>query len=162
MTIKKDAVVALEYTLKNDAGDVIDSSSDSGEPLHYLHGHGNIVPGLERALSGKAVGDAVAVVVSPEDGYGEHDPAGVLTVTRTQLPEDLEPEVGMMLAMQSPDGRTLPLTVTAVTDDGVTLDANHPLAGQTLHFDVTVRMVRDATAEELEHGHVHGPGGAHG
>jgi FKBP-type peptidyl-prolyl cis-trans isomerase SlyD len=160
MTIRNDSVVAIDYTLKNDEGDLLDSS-DAGEPLLYLHGHENIVPGLERALSGKNVGDVVRVVVEPKDGYGEHDPAGVLNVRREQLPPGLEPEVGMMLAMQRPDGETLPLTIMAVTDVSVTVDANHSLAGQNLHFHVTVRSVRDATDEELAHGHVHAPGHGH-
>lgn len=157
MTIRNDSVVEIEYTLKNDAGEVIDSSAD-GDSLHYLHGHGNIVPGLERALSGKKKGDSVNVVVAPEDGYGKHEPARVMDVSRTELPDDLDPEVGMMLAMRTPDGQTVPLTITEVSDTEVKVDANHPLAGETLHFDVMVKAVRDATAEELAHGHVHGPG----
>lgn len=160
MTIKADAVVSIDYTLKDDAGQVIDSS-EGGEPLEYLHGHGNIVPGLEEALAGKTIGDEVKVSVPPARGYGERDPDRVFDVARDRLPADLEPEVGTMLGMQTPEGHTLPLTITEVTTETVTVDANHQLAGQTLHFEVSVRAVRDATAEELSHGHVHGPHAHH-
>lgn len=160
MNIQNDSVVTIDYTLKNDAGEVLDSSQGAG-PLHYLHGHENIVPGLERALSGKSVGDVLDVVVSPEEGYGTRDPERVVNIEREKLPPDLEPEVGMMLAMQTPDGHSIPVQVTAVSGRDVTMDANHELAGQTLHFHVEVRSVREATGEELSHGHVHGPGGHH-
>lgn len=158
MTIKADAVVSIDYTLKNDAGQVIDSS-EGDEPLEYLHGHGNIVPGLEEALAGKAIGDQVKVSVPPERGYGRRDPERVFDVERSRLPDDLHPKVGTMLAMQTPEGHQVPLTITKVGTESVTLDANHQLAGETLHFEVSVRAVRDATAEELSHGHAHGPGG---
>ncbi|MGD8863600.1 MAG: peptidylprolyl isomerase [Myxococcales bacterium] len=158
MTIKADAVVSIDYTLKNDAGEVLDSS-EAGSPLDYLHGHRNIVPGLEAALSGKSEGDTVKVSVPPSEGYGERDPERIFEVARDRLPDGLDPKVGTMLGMQTPEGHTLPLTITKVTPDLVTVDANHQLAGQTLHFEVNVRGVRDATAEELAHGHVHGPGG---
>jgi FKBP-type peptidyl-prolyl cis-trans isomerase SlyD len=154
MTIKANSVVSIDYTLKNDDGQVIDSSS-GGDPLKYLHGHSNIVPGLESALAGKAAGESVKVSVPPAEGYGEHDPERVFDVARDRLPEDLDPQVGTMLGMQTPEGHTLPLTITKVTTESVTVDANHQLAGQTLHFEVEVREVRDATAEEVSHGHVH-------
>jgi FKBP-type peptidyl-prolyl cis-trans isomerase SlyD len=160
MTIKQDAVVAIEYTLRNDAGDVIDSS-DGEAPLYYLHGHENIVPGLEAALDGKLVGDVIDVVIEPAEGYGDRDPERVLELPRGQLPEDLEPEEGMMLAMETPAGDHVPLTVTKVEADTVTVDANHTLAGETLHFHVEVVEIRAATSEELAHGHVHGPHAHH-
>lgn len=158
--IKANQVVAIDYTLKNADGEVIDTS-DGAEPLHYLHGHENIVPGLERALTGRQVGDAFSVVVPPADGYGEVDPDQMVKVKRTELPDDLEPEVGVRLAMETENGEVIPLTISQVDDATVTLDRNHQLAGQTLYFEITVRAVRDATDEELVHGHVHGPGGAH-
>lgn len=160
MNIRANSVVAIDYVLKNDAGEIIDSNDD-GEPLTYLHGHENIVPGLERALDGKVVGDVLDVVVAPVDGYGERDLARIMTLKRDQLPEDLAPEVGMMLSMTSRDGHTVPITITAVSPTGITVDGNHELAGETLHFHVKVKMIRDATREELAHGHVHGPGGHH-
>lgn len=161
MSIQTNSVVAIDYTLKNDAGEVIDSSQGK-QPLHYLHGHGNIVPGLEEALTGKTAGDAVAVSVPPEKGYGARDEKRVFDVPRDRMPADLELQVGTQLAMQTKDGTTVPLTVAAVKPDKVTVDANHALAGQALHFDVQVRDVRPATAEELQQGHVDGPRGAHG
>jgi len=161
MSIQTNSVVAIDYTLKNDAGQVIDSSQGK-QPLHYLHGHGNIVPGLEEALTGKAAGDALAVSVPPEKGYGTRDEKRVFDVPRDKMPPDLKLEVGIQLAMQTKDGQTVPLTVASVQSDKITVDANHALAGKALHFDVQVREVRDATAEELTHGHVHGAGGVHG
>jgi len=161
MTIQDDCVVSIDYTLKDDAGEVIDTS-EGDEPLWYLHGHQNIVPGLEEALTGKAEGDTVSVVVSPERGYGECDPDRVFQVSKSRMPADLELEVGTMLRMQGPDGMSIPLVITEVLEEEVTVDANHALAGKTLHFEVAIRSVREATDEELSHGHVHGPGGAHG
>lgn len=159
-TIKANSVVALDYTLRNDGGKVLDTS-DGAEPLHYLHGHGNIVPGLEQALTGRKNGESIDVVVPPEEGYGAHDPNGVLEVPRDRMPEDLDLQPGVILGMESPDGHTMPVTVVEVGDEKVKLDANHELAGQTLHFSVTIREIREASAEELSHGHVHGPGGHH-
>jgi len=160
-TIEANSVVSIDYTLRDDAGEVIDTS-DGGEPLFYLHGHGNIVPGLERKLSGRTTGDSLEVVVAPEDGYGARDPKRVMDVPRDRMPEDLDPQPGMVIGMTSPDGQTMPVTIAEVSDESVKLDANHGLAGKTLHFAVTVRSVREASEEELSHGHVHGPGGAHG
>ncbi|MDH5670930.1 MAG: peptidylprolyl isomerase [Myxococcales bacterium] len=160
MDIQNDSVVSIDYTLKGDAGDVIDSS-EGREPLFYLHGHGQIVPGLEEALVGKRENDEVSVSVPAEKGYGPRDPQRVFQVPRDKMPADLELEAGVMLQMQTPDGGAVPLLVTEVLPDAVTVDANHMLAGATLHFQVTVRGVREATAAELSHGHVHGPGGSH-
>ena len=158
--IEQNSVVAMHYVLTDESGTVIDESP-KGEPLYYLHGHQNIVPGLEKELSGLKQGDKKKVVVSPEEGYGVREDEMTLTVPRSELPDDLTPEVGMTLGMESQDGHTMPVTVTEVFDDRVVLDANHELAGVTLHFDVTIDSVRPATAEELSHGHVHGPGGHH-
>src|SRR5262249_50646633 len=159
MSIAQDQVVSIHYTLKNDAGDVLDSSAN-GEPLTYLHGHGNLIPGLERELTGKNVGDKLAVTIAPADGYGDYDKALVQRVPRRALKGIQSVRVGMQLQAQTEDGaRTV--TVTQLTGDLVTLDGNHPLAGQNLNFEVEVKDVRDATAEELAHGHVHGPGGHH-
>jgi FKBP-type peptidyl-prolyl cis-trans isomerase SlyD len=156
MKIAADTVVSLEYTLKDENGEIIDGSD--GEPLEYLHGHGQLVPGLEKQLEGKKVGDKLKASVPAEEGYGTHDPERVVEVTRAELPEDLVPEIGMELSTEGPDGEPLTLWITDVTDTQVTLDGNHPLAGQTLHFDIDVRSIRAATKEELEHGHVHGEG----
>jgi FKBP-type peptidyl-prolyl cis-trans isomerase SlyD len=159
MAIKQDSVVSIHYTLKDDEGTVIDSSA-SGEPLPYLHGHGNIVPGLERELEGKAVGDKVNVTVAPVDGYGEYNKDLVQRIPRRALKGISNVKVGMRLHAQTEEGPQT-VTITNITGDMVTIDGNHPLAGKNLNFDVEVTDVRDATEEELEHGHVHGPEGHH-
>jgi FKBP-type peptidyl-prolyl cis-trans isomerase SlyD len=159
LSIKKDSVVTFNYTLKDDAGETIDSSAP-GEPLAYLHGHGNIVPGLERELEGKAAHDKLSVKVTPADGYGEYSKELVQKVPRRALKGIAKVTVGMRLHAQTPEGPRA-VTVTALTGDMVTIDANHPLAGQNLNFDIEIVEVRDATEEELAHGHVHGPGGHH-
>ena len=159
MSITRDQVVSIHYTLKDDAGDIIDSSP-GGEPLAYLHGHGNLVPGLERELTGKHAGDKLQVTVSPADGYGEYDQALVQRVPRRALKGLANLKVGMRLQAQTGHGARA-VTVTQIAGDLVTLDGNHPLAGKSLHFQVEVAEVRAATEAELSHGHVHGPGGHH-
>ena len=159
MSIKKDSVVTFNYTLKDDAGTVIDSSAP-GEPLAYLHGHGNLVAGLERELEGKNTGDKLSVKVTPADGYGEHSQDLIQKIPRRTLKGINKVTVGMRLHAQTQHGPRA-VTVTAVTGDMVTIDGNHPLAGQNLNFDIELLEVRDATEEELAHGHVHGPGGHH-
>jgi len=157
--IAADRVVTIHYTLKNDEGAVLDSSS-GGEPLAYIQGHGNLVTGLEKALEGQQEGAALAVVVSPQDGYGVHDAALIQRVPKRSLQGSGEIKKGMQFQARTDDGMRL-FTVTAVVGDMITLDGNHPLADQTLHFEVQIVGVRAATAEELEHGHVHGAGGHH-
>lgn len=161
MTIKKGKVVKMSYLLKNGSGEELDRS-DSGEPLVYLHGVGQIVPGLERQLEGLQVGDKrQKLEVLPQDGYGEIRPDLVLSVNRAQFPGEAKIEPGMQFWAQSQDGHKHPFTVTAINGDKVEIDGNHPLAGETLYFDVAIEEVRDATAEEMEHGHAHGPDGHH-
>jgi FKBP-type peptidyl-prolyl cis-trans isomerase SlyD len=157
MKIENGKVVELDYALHLGDGKVVDQSE--GQPLSYIHGEGQIVPGLEQALEGMAVGEQKQVVVAPAEGYGEHDARGVQEVAREAFPEGFEPQVGMQLVAESPDGQPVQFVVKEVKPDTVVVDFNHPLAGKTLHFDVTVRGVRVATDEEKEHGHVHGPGG---
>lgn len=159
MKIASNAVVAFDYTLTDDEGRVLDSSDGTG-PLTYLHGQGQIVPGLENALEGRSIGERFSVVVQPSEGYGERNANHVLRVPREELPEG-EPEVGMELEAVGPNGEVATLWVVGVEDDEVLLSTDHPLAGVTLHFDVTVRSVREASAEEIAHGHVHGEGGHH-
>lgn len=160
MKITANTVVSIDYTLTDDDGEIIDTSKGQA-PLTYLHGHGQIVAGLERHLEGRESGDSLQADIAPADAYGEYDSGKVLRVPRGELPEDLTPEVGMRLLAEGPNGESVPLWVVEVSPSEVTLDGNHPLAGQTLHFAVDVREVRQATEEELEHGHVHGPGGEH-
>jgi FKBP-type peptidyl-prolyl cis-trans isomerase SlyD len=159
LSIKKDSVVTFNYTLKDDANEVIDSSAE-GEPLAYLQGYGNLVPGLERELEGKNAGDKLTVKVPAADGYGEHSKELIQKVPRRALKGIAKITVGMRLHAQTEQGPR-PVTVTAVTGDMITIDGNHPLAGKNLNFDIEIVDVRDATEEELAHGHVHGPGGHH-
>jgi FKBP-type peptidyl-prolyl cis-trans isomerase SlyD len=154
-----DRVVLIHYTLKDDKGAVIDSSA-GGEPLAYIQGHGNLVPGLEKALEGKQGGNTIAVSIPPADGYGVRDDGLIQRVPKRALQGSGEIKKGMQFQARTEDGMRL-FTVTAVVGDMVTLDGNHPLADQTLNFDVEVVSVREATGEELEHGHVHGVGGHH-
>lgn len=158
MKIAKGCVVDLDYSLHFGDGEIVDHS-EPGEPLTYLHGEGEIVPGLESALDGLGTGEERRVVVAPAQGYGEHDPSGVQKVPRGAFPPDFQPKVGMELTAQDQSGDEVPFVIRGVAGDEITIDLNHPLAGKTLHFSVKVVDVREATAEELEHGHAHG---AHG
>lgn len=155
--IGQGKVVSFHYTLRDDEGEELDSSKDR-DPLEYLHGAGNIVPGLERQLEGQAVGYEAKLTVEPGEGYGERSEEAVHEVPKEQFPEEVQLEVGMMFGVQGPEGQVTPAWVNAFTDDNVTLDFNHPLAGQTLHFDVKVESMRDATEEETGHGHPHQEG----
>lgn len=157
MEIANEKVVQIHYTLTNDAKEVLDTS-DGREPLAYLQGRKNIIPGLESALEGKAKGDKLNVSIEPKEAYGEVMAELVQTVPVTQFDSPENVKVGAQFQVQMGQGMGI-ATIKEVNGDQVTLDMNHPLAGQTLHFAVEVVEVRDATAEELEHGHVHGPGG---
>lgn len=159
MKIENEKVVSINYTLRNDAGEILDTS-DGREPLAYIHGMGNIIPGLESQLNGKSAGDSLNVSVAPADGYGEYDLAQVVQVSRSQFEGVPELKIGMQFTASSPEGNQV-VTVTNIDNDVVTVDGNHPLAGKVLHFDLSVVDVRDASAEELSHGHVHGAGGHH-
>ena len=159
MIIEKNRVALIHYTLTDDNGQVIDSSA-GGEPLAYIQGHGNLVPGLEKALEGKKDGNTVAVSIAPADGYGVRDEALIQRVPKRSLQGAGEIKKGQQFQARTDDGMRL-FTVKAVVGDMVTLDGNHPLADQTLNFDVNIVSVREATSEELEHGHVHGAGGHH-
>lgn len=159
MQIADNKVVSIHYTLTNDDGDVIDSSRDA-EPLVYLHGAENIIPGLEQALAGRVVGDDLKVSIDPADAYGDFDENMVQVVPREMFQgvDTLEP--GMEFQAQTSQGVQV-IRIAAVDGDNITIDGNHPLAGETLHFDVSVAAVREASEEELAHGHVHGHGGCH-
>lgn len=159
MQIAQDSVVLIHYTLTNDKGETLDSSV-GGDPLAYIHGNGNLVPGLENALQGKQAGDKVEVKVAPADGYGDFNKELVQSVPRRSFRGVNDIKVGMQFQVQSNHGPQS-VTVTQVAGDMVTVDGNHPLAGQNLNFKVEITEVRVATEEELAHGHVHGPGGHH-
>jgi FKBP-type peptidyl-prolyl cis-trans isomerase SlyD len=154
LMIGKNAVVAINYTLTDDQGEVMDTSEGRG-PLMYLHGAGNLIAGLEKELEGKSSGQSFKASISPADAYGESDPAMIQVVPREMFRgvDNIEP--GMGFTAQGPDGGQQRIVVTAVEGDQVTVDANHPMAGKTLHFDVEIVSVRDASAEEIAHGHVH-------
>jgi FKBP-type peptidyl-prolyl cis-trans isomerase SlyD len=159
MQVIHNSVVVIHYTLRNDAGEVIDSSSGN-DPLAYLHGNGNLIPGLEREISGKQAGDKFSVRIAPEDGYGLQNESLIQQVPRNAFGANTAISVGMQFHAQSNHGEHT-VTVTQVADDMITVDGNHPLAGQHLNFEVEIQEVREASQEELEHGHVHGPGGHH-
>lgn len=158
MQIAPNAVVFIQYTLTDDKGEKLDASD--GTPLPYLHGNGNLIPGLERELEGKSAGDKLSVKIAAADAYGEYDKSLVQRVPRRSMKGVGDLRVGMQLHTQSPHG-VRAVTVTQIVGDMVTIDGNHPLAGQNLNFDVEIVEVRAATEEELAHGHVHGPGGHH-
>jgi len=155
--VKKDAVVSLSYTLTNADGQELDKSAPD-KPFAYLHGNKQIVPGLENALEGLAIGDKKEVTVPPAEGYGEFDPRLKMAIERSNFPKDIEIQAGMQFSADV-NGDNRIFTVAGLEGDKVQVDGNHPLAGQTLHFNVEVVEIREATKEELEHGHVHGPGG---
>jgi len=153
MQITDKAAVSIHYTLTTPGGEQLDSSIGD-EPLLYLHGMGNIIPGLEAALVGKSVGDKFNVSIEPAQAYGEIDPEMVQVVSKRMF-EDMDLEVGMQFHADVSHGSGI-ITVTEIDGDDVTVDGNHPLAGETLIFDVELIDVRPATADELAHGHVHG------
>lgn len=157
MQIENNRVVSIAYTLKDNDDNIIDQSEDGS--FCYLHGASNIIPGLEDALTGKGSGDELSVTVPPEEGYGVRDDARIQNVPREMFPADQEITAGMQFHAQSPDGHAIMVTVAAVEDDQITVDGNHPLAGVELNFVVKIMDIREATAEEIEHGHVHGPEG---
>lgn len=157
LMIGKNSVVSIHYTLKDDEGQVVDSS-EGREPLSYLHGADNLIPGLEKELEGKTAGQTFTATVPPEEAYGEPNPEMVQTISRDMFQGVDQIEPGMAFTAQGPQGQQQ-IVVTEVDGDDITIDANHPMAGKTLHFEVEVADVRDATEEEREHGHVHGEGG---
>lgn len=155
MQISKNKVAAIHYTLRDNEGTVIDTS-DGREPLYYLHGAGNLILGMEEGLEGKSKGEKLNLKISPEKGYGELDPNMVQKVPRSAFGGQ---EVREGMKFSTNQGGVV--TVKEVGLDSITVDANHPLAGVTLNFEVEIMEVRNATPEELSHGHVHGPGGHH-
>ena len=155
--IKKGKIVAFSYELKDDEGDLIEQSE---QPLEYLHGSNNIIPGLEREMEGLKVGDTKTISVAPEEGYGEYDDSLVFDVPRGNFPQDMDIQIGMEFKTDTDDGEMI-VVVNNVTDEAVEVDGNHPLAGENLHFSVKVEGIRDATAQELQHGHAHHDGHNH-
>lgn len=160
LTVEDGIVVSLDYTLSLDNGQVVDSSSGRA-PLDFVQGSGQIIPGLEQALAGMAIGDGKAVTVVPSDGYGEVDPGAFQLLPFDAFPSDMELSPGLQMQVRDETGRVFPVQIAEVRSDGVLLDFNHPLAGETLHFQVKVVGLRQATKEELDHGHVHSGEGDH-
>jgi FKBP-type peptidyl-prolyl cis-trans isomerase SlyD len=156
MQISHEKVAAIHYTLRDNNGKVLDSS-EGKDPLYYLHGFGNLIPGMEEGLEGKAVGDKFEIKVSPEKGYGVRNDAAIQAVPREAF-GDAVVNVGMQFRAGNENGQYI-VTVVEVGEETVTVDGNHPLAGVELHFNVEVMEVRDASADEIAHGHVHGPHG---
>jgi FKBP-type peptidyl-prolyl cis-trans isomerase SlyD len=159
MEITNNHVVTINYTLKDSDDNILDKSEDGS--FCYLHGASNIIPGLEKALAGKTTGENISVTIAPEEAYGLRDDTRLQEVPRSMFPPEQEIEAGMQFNAQGPDGQAVTVTVQKVENDTIMVDGNHPLAGITLNFNVTIHSVRGASAEELEHGHVHGPGGHH-
>ncbi len=160
MKVAKEAVVAINYTLTNNAGTVLDSSQGR-DPLTYIQGIGALIPGLEAELEGKSAGEKLKVSIQPEHGYGLKDDTLVQVISRSQFEKGLKIEVGMQFETASADGHGMVVTVVEVTGENIKVDGNHPLAGEVLNFDVEIMSVRAASADELSHGHVHGPHGHH-
>jgi FKBP-type peptidyl-prolyl cis-trans isomerase SlyD len=156
-TVANGTVVSMNYTLTDMAGNILDASQ--GQPLQYLQGKGNIIPGLEKALEGLKPGEHKKVTVQPAEGYGQHNPELIFSLPLAQFGGQ-QPQPGMMVQLESPDGVVM-ATIVSTDAQNVNLDANHPLAGQVLNFDVEIVEVREASPEELSHGHPHGPGGHH-
>jgi len=159
MLIDNNKVITINYTLKDDTGKLIDESKDGS--FCYLHGADNIIPGMEQALHGKTKADQLELSLKPEEAYGEYVEALTQVVDRAMFDVDDTIEAGMQFHAQSENGQTIMITVTQVDGDNITIDGNHPLAGETLHYDITVIDIRDATEEEISHGHVHTPGHDH-
>ncbi|MCB9682330.1 MAG: peptidylprolyl isomerase [Alphaproteobacteria bacterium] len=157
ITIQDGHVVLFHYVLKDDGGQVLDASD--ADPMIYLHGYGNIVPGLERQLLGKSVGDELHAVVPPEEAYGVRREGATESVHRSAFPSDMQLEVGMPLRAEGSDGQSMVLWIDKIEGARVHVTSNHPLAGATLHFDVKVVGIRESTPEEVAHGHAHGPHG---
>ena len=158
--IAKNKVVSLSYYLKDTQGEELDRA-DAEKPMTYLHGGGTIVPGLENALDGLNVGDKKEVTVKPEEGYGEILSELKMKVERNKLPAGQKTAVGMQLMGEHGDGKKYAFTIVEIKGDDIYMDGNHPWAGKTLHFSVEVMEIRDATTEEMAHGHSHGEGSAH-
>ena len=159
MQISKNSVVTLNYTLKNDQGEVLDESQDNS--FLYMHGAGGIIPGLEGHLEGKSAGDSFTAHIEPADGYGERDDSMVQVVPRDMFDKEHPVEEGIQFHAEGPEGDMLTVTVTKIEGDDITVDGNHPLAGIALNFDVKIADIREASAEEIDHGHAHGPDGHH-
>lgn len=159
MKIQTNTVVTLNYTLKNSAGEILDTS-EGREPLVYLHGVGGLIPGLEAELEGKEKGNSFNAVIAPENAYGKRSDDLLHVVPKSGFQGDEEMQIGMQVQLETEQGPAI-ATISEIEGENVTLDLNHPLADMELHFAIDVMDLRDATEDEISHGHVHGPGGHH-
>lgn len=159
MQITKNSVVTLNYTLKDDQGETLDESQDNS--FLYLHGAGGIIPGLESQLEGKSAGESFSAHIEPADAYGERDESMVQVVPRDMFDKEHPVEEGLQFHAQTPEGGMITVTVAKIDGDDITIDGNHPLAGIALNFDINIVEIREATQEEIDHGHAHGPDGHH-
>ncbi|HEX7356944.1 MAG TPA: peptidylprolyl isomerase [Ignavibacteriaceae bacterium] len=160
MAIEQNKVVTLNFTLKDDSGNILDTT-DSGGPFSYISGRNMVLPKLEEAVNGMIIGTKKNLKLSAADGYGVYNDDAVQVVGKENFPQDFVLEAGMEYMASNPEGVQMPFIITSVEDETVTIDFNHPLAGKNLNFDLELLDVRDATTEELAHGHVHGPDGHH-
>lgn len=156
--VRDGKVVIFNYTLRNEEGEVLDAS-EPGDPMAYLHGAENIVPGLEEQMGGRVVGDRFTAIVPPELGYGVREEPGLRALPRAAFPDDAELVAGMELALEDDEGDVMPIWIADIREDAVIVDINHPLADQTLHFAIEIVGIRDASESEIEHGHPHGADG---
>jgi FKBP-type peptidyl-prolyl cis-trans isomerase SlyD len=160
MAIEQNKVVTMNFTLKDDEGNLLDST-EKGGPFSYISGTNMVLPKLEEALSGMLIGSKKNLKLEAKDGYGNYNDDAIQVVGKENFPEDIVLEVGMEYMANSPDGVKMPFTINNVDGEEITIDFNHPLAGKNLNFDIELLNIRDATAEEISHGHVHGAGGHH-
>ena len=158
MPIEANKVVSFNYHLTDNEGEILDTTENK-EPLSFISGNNHILPKLEKEISTMIIGSKKQVNLSAKDAYGEYDEKAVQQAKRSHFPEEMKVEVGMRYLANSPEGQQMPFVITDVMEDDITIDFNHPLAGKDLEFNVELVDVRDATEEELSHGHVHGPGG---
>lgn len=154
MKVSKDKVISANYVLKNAEGELIDESTPES-PMAYIHGIGDVAEGLEKALEGKVVGDKINVTLTPDEAYGAFDESLVQEVSKEMFNDVETLEEGLVFQAETPEGEVREYEIVAIEGEKVTIDSNHPLAGETLVFDIEITEIRDATAEELEHGHVH-------
>ena len=158
MPLKSNQVVTMNFTLKDDSGNVLDSTRENN-PFSFISGANQVLPKLEEKIGEMIIGSKKDVVLAPEDGYGVYQQDAVRTIKKSEFPEDIELDKGMGFIAKSPQGKDVQFFIKEIEGENITVDFNHPLAGKTLHFDLELLNLRDATAEELNHGHVHGPDG---
>ena len=160
MALESNKVISFNYTVKDDNGQMLDSNMKDG-PYTFLTGRNQVLPGLEKVLGGMIIGSKKNIKLLAAEAYGEYDEGAIQTVKREFFPEEAELETGLTYYAHTPEGKHLQFVITKIENDDITVNFNHPLAGKDLMFDVELLDVRDATPEEISHGHVHGPGGHH-